>query len=163
MSNIFPPIVKNNLFFNLFFMISCHLDVISSTSQKTMVIEIEYQKWRYWAISPENISISAPDRLRFIWHLPIAHMVEYRSIHLSQYIYVKSIGQWVFLCLFTWVRSRNCGCLVTWFCYQLIAKPGNMTAAVSWPGPLSQCSTFNSSPIANAMKNSSGLWDLKIW
>ena len=34
-----------------------------------------------------------------------------------------------------WVRSRNCGCLVTWFCYQLIAKPGNKTATVSWPGP----------------------------
>ena len=34
-----------------------------------------------------------------------------------------------------WVRSRNCGCLVTWFCYQLIAKPGNRTAAVSWPDP----------------------------
>ena len=34
-----------------------------------------------------------------------------------------------------WVRSRNCGCLVTWFCYQLIAKPGNKTAAVSWPHP----------------------------
>ena len=33
------------------------------------------------------------------------------------------------------VRSRNCGCLVTWFCYQLIAKPGNKTAAVSWPDP----------------------------
>ena len=32
-----------------------------------------------------------------------------------------------------WVRSRNCGCLVTWFCYQLIAKPGNKTATVSWP------------------------------
>ena len=29
-------------------------------------------------------------------------------------------------------RSRNCGCLVTWFCYQ---KPGNKTAAVSWPDP----------------------------
>ena len=26
-----------------------------------------------------------------------------------------------------WVRSRRCGCLVTWFCYQLIAKPGNET------------------------------------
>ena len=26
-----------------------------------------------------------------------------------------------------WVRSRNCGCLFTWFCYQLIAKPGNKT------------------------------------
>ena len=35
-----------------------------------------------------------------------------------------------------WVRSWNCGCLVTWFCYQLIAKPGNKTAAVSWPDPL---------------------------
>ena len=31
-----------------------------------------------------------------------------------------------------WVRSRNCDCLVTWFCYQLIAKPGNKTAAVWW-------------------------------
>ena len=40
-----------------------------------------------------------------------------------------------------WVRSRNCGCLVTWFCYQLIAKPGNKTAAVSWPDPYHQSST----------------------
>ena len=35
----------------------------------------------------------------------------------------------------TWVKSWNCGCLVTWFCYQLIAKPGNKTAAPSWPHP----------------------------
>ena len=34
-----------------------------------------------------------------------------------------------------WVRSQNCGCLVTWFCYQLIAKPGNKTATVPWPDP----------------------------
>ena len=34
-----------------------------------------------------------------------------------------------------WVRSGNCGCLFTWFCYQLIAKPGNKTATVSWPDP----------------------------
>ena len=34
-----------------------------------------------------------------------------------------------------WVRPRNCGCLVSWFCYQLIAKPGNKTAAVPWPDP----------------------------
>ena len=26
--------------------------------------------------------------------------------------------------------SRNCGCLVAWICYQLMAKPGNRTAAV---------------------------------
>ena len=29
-----------------------------------------------------------------------------------------------------WVRSRRCGCLITWFCYQKIAKPGNKTAAL---------------------------------
>ena len=34
-----------------------------------------------------------------------------------------------------WVRSRRCGCLVTWFCYQMIAKPGNKTAAPPWPDP----------------------------
>ena len=38
-------------------------------------------------------------------------------------------------CIYIWVRSRNCGCLVTWFCYLLIAKPGNKTATVSWPDP----------------------------
>ena len=35
--------------------------------------------------------------------------------------------------VYIWVTSRNCGCLVTCFCYQLIAKPGNKTATVSWP------------------------------
>ena len=34
-----------------------------------------------------------------------------------------------------WVRSWNCSCLFTWFCYHLIAKPGNRTATVSWPDP----------------------------
>ena len=51
-----------------------------------------------------------------------------------------------------WVRSRNCDCLVTWFCYQLIVKPGNKAlwlwfcyqlivkpgkkaATVPWPDP----------------------------
>ena len=34
-----------------------------------------------------------------------------------------------------WVMSQNCVCLVTWFCYQLIAKPGNNTATISWSDP----------------------------
>ena len=47
-------------------------------------------------------------------------------------------------CNTIWVRSRNCGCHVTWFCYQLIAKPGNKTAAVPWPDPYGQaCQIFN--------------------
>ena len=36
---------------------------------------------------------------------------------------------------FWWVRSWRCVCLVIWFCYHLIAKPGNKTAVPSWPDP----------------------------
>ena len=39
------------------------------------------------------------------------------------------------LALYMWVGSRNCGCLVAWFCYQFMAKPGSRTAAVPWPDP----------------------------
>ena len=49
------------------------------------------------------------------------------------YFYVISHKRTFHMCI--WVRSRNCGCLVTWFCYQLIAKPGNKTAKVPWPDP----------------------------
>ena len=38
--------------------------------------------------------------------------------------------------LFIWVRSWNWGCLVTWFCYQLIAKPGNKKASPREPHAL---------------------------
>ena len=31
-----------------------------------------------------------------------------------------------------WARSWMCDCLVTWFCCQKTAKPGNKTAAPSW-------------------------------
>ena len=50
-------------------------------------------------------------------------------------ILVSAQGNSWDLAMHIWVNSRNCGCLVTWFCYQLIAKPGNKTAAVPWPDP----------------------------
>ena len=37
--------------------------------------------------------------------------------------------------LMIWVRSGRWACLVTWFCYQRIAKPGNKTVPPSWPDP----------------------------
>ena len=43
-------------------------------------------------------------------------------------------GKTVFL-IETAPRSRRCACLVTWFCYHLVAKPGNKTAPHSWPDP----------------------------
>ena len=39
----------------------------------------------------------------------------------------QTFVRWAFI----WVRSQS-SCLVTWFCYQLVAKPGNKTAAPSW-------------------------------
>ena len=42
---------------------------------------------------------------------------------------------------FIWVRSRRWACLVTWFCYHLIAKAGNKTGAPSWPDPYSSRNT----------------------
>ena len=34
-----------------------------------------------------------------------------------------------------WHRSWRCDCLLTWFCYQLIAKSCKKTATPSWPDP----------------------------
>ena len=49
------------------------------------------------------------------------------------------LGNWCHLChtcsVYIWVESRNCGCLVAWFCYQRMARPGSKTAAVPWPDP----------------------------
>ena len=54
------------------------------------------------------------------WYHKIAHVILSRPLQESTWI---------------WVRSWKCGCLVTWYCYQLIAKSGNKTAAVPWPDP----------------------------
>ena len=47
----------------------------------------------------------------------------------------KWISNFIRMLLSMWVKSRRCGCLVTWFCYHLIAKPGNKTASPKWPDP----------------------------
>ena len=41
-----------------------------------------------------------------------------------------------------WVRSWRCSCLVNWFCYHLMAKTGNKTAAVPWPDSYEMLSMF---------------------
>ena len=54
------------------------------------------------------------------------------AIQLEYKLHVLLLPCWA---LWIWVRSWNWGCLVTWFCYQMIAKPGNKTASASWPDP----------------------------
>ena len=74
------------------------------------------KSWAIIAIGPDNHSY----HLSPFWHQSIIWTNEDLLTHWGRVMH-------------TWVRSRNCGCLVTWFCYQLIAKPGNKTATVSWP------------------------------
>ena len=52
-------------------------------------------------------------------------------------IYWADTFVYLYVCiyLYIWVGSRRWGCLVTWFCYHLITKPGNKTVAPSWPDP----------------------------
>ena len=66
------------------------------------------------------------------------------SIYLTEAIWITSartsIKQWPYGFKNTNLslnssNSQRCRCLVTWFCYQFMAKPGNKTAASSWPDP----------------------------
>ena len=43
---------------------------------------------------------------------------------------------WNNMCISLRDGSWRCSCFVTWFCYLLIAKSGNKTAAPPWPEPL---------------------------
>ena len=76
----------------------------------------------------------------FIWNM--------FRMQLTLYLLNKQSFAMITLSSTIWVRSRNCGCLVTCFCYQLIAKPGNKTAAVSWPDPYD---TQHSTPLINSL------------
>ena len=42
---------------------------------------------------------------------------------------------YIYIYIYIWVSSWRCGCLVTWFRYQLIAKPGNKTGTPPWLEP----------------------------
>ena len=79
------------------------------------------------------------DCLDDIGVLHISHVVSgMQFIEIYFFVTIKLMYIYICVCvslMYIWVRSRNSGCLVTWFCYQLIAKPVNKTAAVLWPDP----------------------------
>ena len=75
-------------------------------------------------------------RPEFGHHCPSRCPSTLPSLAIRGHSYGENGAKWhVTLHNYIWVRSRRGGCLVTWFCYQLIAKPGNKTAAPSWPDP----------------------------
>ena len=57
------------------------------------------------------------------------------QFHTQTWMYIEYLWLYLSYDCSKWVESRRYGCFVTWFCYQLIAKPGNKTAAPLWPDP----------------------------
>ena len=100
-------------------------------------------KWTHLMICAEaNFPPAFLCDLCFSQHLLIQQLLYICLSHFSRHIYLwffmpclRPSLYFLFLRNFIWVRSRRCGCLVTWFCYHLIAKPGNKTAAPSWTDP----------------------------
>ena len=72
-----------------------------------------------WSVLGTERAVPFSWRLVTVWRTPMARLSGIQRIH---------------TCII-WVTSWSWGCHVTWFCYQLIAKPGNKTAAPSWPDP----------------------------
>ena len=62
-----------------------------------------------------------------------SHTTECIYWHWGNHTIVCVLSQYQWSNLIIWVGWWRCGCLVTWFCYQLIAKPGNKTAAPPSP------------------------------
>ena len=94
--------------------------------------------WRHQVISSNDVNYVKWACSWSLWERPTTFQrqgMAYNAICMYSSLSPGMRGFDLKCMMFIWVRSWNCGCLVTWFCYQLIAKPGNKTAAVSWPDP----------------------------
>ena len=98
-----------------------------------VLLELGVMKPSIWILIKLNLNLHlkvGTKGIIYVGHVWLSHLFKVRlNLNLDEKAGNKGITQGI------WVRSRNCGCLVTWFCYQLIAKPGNKTATVSWPDP----------------------------
>ena len=111
--------------------------------------------WSFWLMSfdqekhwnrrwPKLLAIRNERRYYiyiYIMHISYIKDILFVYIHINIYEgindrwYMTGTQRATFQSKVIWFRSRNCDCLVTWFNYQLIAKPGNKTATVPWADP----------------------------
>ena len=71
---------------------------------------------------------------KFVW-LFVSVM---RSVKMADKILRNLRALWAL----RWVRSRRCGCLVTWFCCWMIAKPSNKITTALWADPDNMCMCY---------------------
>ena len=111
----------------------------------TIVLIMSSLLWRW---SPDHLitimRISLSGKIIFILKQdPVYRYVILIDVNKSIFMSISSLCQTISCILIfcsvprcrIWVQPWRCGCLVTWFCYQVIAKPGNKTATPSWPDP----------------------------
>ena len=92
-----------------------------------------FPQWHHWFCGNHSTSpVSVNTTKEYEW---IHEMNPLWIIDMNKNKVKQRTGTYSLCVICIWVRSWNCGCLVTWFCYLLIAKPGNKTAEVSWPDP----------------------------
>ena len=58
-------------------------------------------------------------------------------------------------------RPWRCNCLVTWFCSQLIAKPGNKTVTPSWPDHYDLCPVDSCVNLLSALDSRNGVMSMR--
>ena len=101
-----------------------------------------FPQWHHWFCGNHSTSpVSVNTTKEYEW---IHEMNPLWIIDMNKNKVKQRTGTYSLCVICIWVRSWNCGCLVTWFCYLLIAKPGNKTAEVSWPDPYTAPISFTS-------------------
>ena len=108
--------------------------------QRWFIARLQYLQWRYCSLAINHQYIS--NYIPLIQHVVIHLCTKYLLlVNKSNYLLCATTSFYTNIsyrvctsicrgCIL--VRSQRCSCLATWFCYQLIAKPGNKTAAPSY-------------------------------
>ena len=124
-------VIKTGIFWNWCLYRIVRNNLTFTSCQGTFILDVKRRSYR----NTENYNLVYWDD-NFSWGLFYSDTSMQIVAVISDYTNIKVVITYPYLTsMVIWVRSWNCGCLVTWFCYKLIAKPGNKTVAVPWPDP----------------------------
>ena len=96
----------------------CYIRYLSETQHQLKFQEISFAY---------DLFISYPIILKFCLEKSSGTILPCLALNFKRTYWLKT--------MYIWVRSWWCDCLVTWFCYQMIATPGNKKATPLWPDP----------------------------
>ena len=104
-------------------------------------IDLKYCTWSHQSVAPPCVflsNVSASNASVYTLGHTLLHGTHREAEMAKQKVIIK-INQFQHITVnFYRVRLWRWSCLVTWFCYHMIAKPGNKTGTPSWPDPHAQ-------------------------